>query len=298
MPPRPTRAQKGPSVDAAVSLLRQIFRNHRLPIALTYSLTCFEKGLQVLFPWATGVAIDSLVRSEWAGVAILCGLWLMHLVSATFRQMYDTRLFTKIYGQLASSTIIRQRTAGDPVSAIAARASLSRECIDFVERDVPMLVQTALTGVGSLVMMFFYSTAVGLIGLALLVPAVICNWWFARRALRFNRGINNRLEREVSIIDACREPRVTLHFSILRTLRVALSDAEAVNRGIVELFMIAALAASLVLYTASATHTPGAIYAVFVYVWTLFETIWVVPTAVNAITRVQDIGARVQPGTN
>jgi ABC-type multidrug transport system fused ATPase/permease subunit len=231
-------------------------------------------------------------------VGILCGLWLLHLVSATFRQMYDTRLFTRIYGDLASSTIIRQRARGDAVSAIAARSSLSRECIDFVERDVPMLFQTALTGVGSLVMMFFYSTAVGLIGLSLLVPAVICNWWFARRALRLNRGINNRLEQEVRVIEACSAPRVSRHFSMLRTLRVGLSDAEAVNRGVVEVFMIAALAASLVLYTANGTHTPGAIYAVFVYVWTLFETIWVVPTAVNAITRVQDIGSRVQPGAN
>jgi ABC-type multidrug transport system fused ATPase/permease subunit len=283
-------------MDAAVTLLKQIFRSHRVPIGLTYSLTCFEKGLQVLFPWATGVAIDSLVKSEWLGVGILCGLWVLHLCSATFRQMYDTRLFTRIYGDLAISTIIRQRAAGNAVSAIAARSSLSRECIDFVERDVPMLVQTALTGVGSLVMMFYYSTAVGLIGLALLVPAVICNWWFARRALRLNRSINNRLEQEVGVIEACSTPQVSRHFSMLRTFRVGLSDAEAINRGVVEVFMIAALAASLVLYTASGSHTPGAIYAVFVYVWSLFETIWVVPTAVNAITRVQDIGARVQPG--
>lgn len=283
-------------MDAAVSLLKQIFRTHRVPIGLTYSLTCFEKGLQVLFPWATGVAIDALVKSEWRGVGILCGLWVLHLCSATFRQMYDTRLFTRIYGDLAGNTIIRQRAAGDAVSAIAARSSLSRECIDFVERDVPMLFQTALTGVGSLVMMFYYSTSVGLIGLGLLVPAFICNWWFARRALRLNRGINNRLEQEVSVIEACSGPRVSRHFSMLRMLRVRLSDAEAVNRGVVELFMIVALAAALVLYTANSTHTPGAIYAVFVYVWSLFETIWVVPTAVNAITRVQDIGARVQPG--
>lgn len=283
-------------MDAAATLLRQIFRSHRVPIGLTYALTCFEKALQVLFPWATGVAIDSLVRSDLSGVAVLCGLWFLHLVSATFRQMYDTRLFTRIYGELATSTIIRQRAAGDAVSAIAARSSLSRECIDFVERDVPMLFQTALTGVGSLVMMFFYSTAVGLIGLALLVPAVLCNWWFARRARRLNRAINNRLEREVGVIEACGLPRVSRHFSMLRTFRVGLSDAEAINRSIVELFMIAALAAALVLYTAGGTHTPGAIYAVFVYVWTLFETIWVVPPAVNAITRVQDIGTRVQPG--
>ena len=281
-------------MDAALTLLGQIFRSHRLRIGLTYALTCFEKGLQVLFPWATGIAIDSLVRSEWWGVAVLCGLWLMHLISATFRQMYDTRLFTRIYGDLAGNTIIRQRAAGDGVSAIAARSSMSRECIDFVERDVPMLFQTALTGVGSLVMMFVYSAGVGLIGLALVVPTVICNWWFARRAIRLNRGINNRLEREVSVIHACRRPLVSRHFAVLRALRVGLSDAEAVNRGVVELFMIAALAASLVLYTAGGTQTPGAIYAVFVYVWSLFETIWVVPTAVNAITRVRDIGARVQ----
>lgn len=281
-------------MNASVTLLKQIFQRNRLPIGLTYTLTSFEKGLQVLFPWATGVAIDSLVRSEWFGVAILCGLWLMHLVSATFRQMFDTRLFTRIYGELATNTIIHQRAAGDAISAIAARSSLSRECIDFVERDVPMLFQTVLTGIGSLCMMFYYSTAVGLIGLGLLVPTAICNAWFARRALRLNRGINNRLEREVSVIQFCRKPLVSRHFSLLRAFRVGLSDAEAVNRGIVEVFMIAALAASLVAYTAGNTHTPGAIYAVFVYVWSLFETIWVVPTAVNAITRVQDIGARVQ----
>lgn len=272
----------------------QIVRCHGLRIGLTYGLTCAEKGLQILFPWATGVAIDGLMRSECTGLALLGGIWTLHLASATARQMYDTRLFTSIYSDLARTLIERQRAAGESVSAVSARSALSRECVDFVERDVPTLIQTVLTAGGSLFMMFIYSLPVGVIAASLLVPVTLGNWWFARRALRLNRGINSRLEQEVGVIDANRRRLTARHFGLLRRMRIGLSDAEALSRAGVEVCMIAALAASLTAYTAGNGHTPGMVYAVFVYVWSYFETLWVVPTAVNAITRVQDIGARVQ----
>lgn len=279
--------------DPAFALIGGLFRRHTLPISFTYTLTLLEKILQLLFPWATGVAIDSLLGSDGSGLWLLCGLWLLHLVSATGRKMYDTRLFTRIYTTLATGTVLRQRAAGDTVSAVAARSALSRECIDFVERDLPQLLHTSIAAVGSVAMLFYYSIPLGWISASLLLPAVACNGWFALKATALNRRINDRLEREVQAIEGFAEPRVRRHFSILRRARIRLSDAEAISGGLVELFMVAALAASLIIYTRIDSATPGMVYAVFVYLWTYFETLWVVPSAVNAITRVRDIGSRL-----
>src|SRR5687768_543771 len=62
----------------------------RLKLALTYALTLAENGLNVLYLYLTGIAIDAVLAGAWAGVAPLLIAWTVHLAVGLFRHVYDT----------------------------------------------------------------------------------------------------------------------------------------------------------------------------------------------------------------
>src|SRR5215210_7743923 len=101
------------SIDAAApslwALLTGLGGRHRLKLALTYALTLVENGLNVLYPYLTGVAIDTLLAGRWIGVAPLLIAWTVHLAVGLFRHVYDTRVFTLVYADLAADLVERQR---------------------------------------------------------------------------------------------------------------------------------------------------------------------------------------------
>ena len=92
---------------------------HRLKLALTYALTLAENGLNVLDPYLTGIAIDAVLAGAWAGVAPLLIAWTIHLAVGLFRHVYDTRVFTLVYADLAADLVARQRAQGADAAHVA-----------------------------------------------------------------------------------------------------------------------------------------------------------------------------------
>src|SRR5215218_3601968 len=70
-----------PSPQSATAAGRTSVRNEG---RWYYTLTLVENGLNVLYPFLTGVAIDTLLAGAWSGVAPLLIAWTVHLVVGLF----------------------------------------------------------------------------------------------------------------------------------------------------------------------------------------------------------------------
>lgn len=263
-------------------------------MSLTYLLTFVENLFELLYPFAIGVAINSLLANDKSGVTLLVSVWLAHLAVRTFRKLYDTRTFTRIYGDLATRVVLRQRTQNVPTSNIVARSVLAREFVDFFERDVPLVFTSVFGFAGALVMLFFYDWQISLYCLVLLVPLFVLNKVYAAKSLRLNKELNDCLEREVEVLTGHSANNVRRHYRLLAGWRVRLSNAEAGNWGVMELFVIV-LAVAVLFRTVSITGIqPGDIYAVLSYLWNYINSFDNVPMLVQQASRLQDIGRRMQ----
>ena len=132
---------------------------------LTYTLTLTENGLNVLYPYITGIAIDAVLSGAWAGVAPLLIAWTVHLAVGLFRHVYDTRVFTLVYADLAADLVERQRAQGANAAHLAARVTLSREVIDFLQVEVPAVTASFVNFVGAVAMLFVLNLWVGALAL-------------------------------------------------------------------------------------------------------------------------------------
>ena len=76
------------------------------------------------FPFVLGVAIDDLVDGSYRGVLWLAGLEVIGLTVGVIRRLYDTRVYTGIYTDVANRTA---QKADMPVTQRAAKLRLPVE---------------------------------------------------------------------------------------------------------------------------------------------------------------------------
>jgi ABC-type multidrug transport system fused ATPase/permease subunit len=276
-----------------MSLLQTIFGKYRRRIVGTYVVTLAENLFELAYPSLTGLAVNGLLKHDFAGLGMLLGVWLAHTATGVFRQSYDTRVFSSIYTDLATRTVSEQATKGVSTSQIVARSSLSREFVNFFERDVPATVNSLFGLLGALVLLFFYDAWSAVFCLMLLIPLAILNRQYSGRTLTLNRRLNNQLEREVTLLTQRRPSRVFGHYLVLAKWRIRLSDAEATNWGVMELFSIG-LSAAVIMRIASLPHIePGTIYAMLAYLWNFIASLNHVPALVQQMSRLKDIARRM-----
>lgn len=274
--------------------LKGIFFKHWQSLTLTYSLTFLENLFELLYPFAIGIAIDGLLEGATSSVLLLILTWLAHLAVGTFRHLYDTRTFTRIYSDLATSVVLAQRKQNVSDSQIVARSALSREFVTFFERDVPLVFNSLFGFFGALIMLFIYDWQISVYCLVLLMPLLILNRIFAQKSLQLNEGLNNQLEREVEVLTAQNEDAVRNHYQLLGKWRIRLSNAEAGNWSVMELFVIG-LALAVLFRTVSLPNIQtGDIYAIISYLLSYIGSLDNVPSLVQQLSRLRDIGKRMQ----
>lgn len=278
-------------------VLQLLFRGHRQSIIFTYGLTFIENLFELLYPLVIGLAIDGLLREEFTNLVWLAVVWLTHAFIEVFRHVYDTRTFTRIYGDLAVSVVLAQVKQGIPTSQIVARSALSREFIDFFERDIPEIVAALFGFLGALAMLLFYDAQLALYCLLLLLPLIGLNYFYLRKSQRLNQKLNDQLEHEVKVLSEFQLEAVISHYQQLAKWRIYLSNAEAVTWGLMELCVIVLFIAALIRAISIPSIQAGDIYAIISYVWSYRQSFDKIPAIVQQLSRLQDIGDRISGGT-
>ena len=282
------------SDEAGVPQLDELFAENRGPILGTYSLFVLENLFRMAQPFALGWAINDLLAGRMTGLWVLVAQHVLFMTFGLSRQVLDTRVFSRIYSRLATSLIIDQRNQGVEESRIAARSALSREYVDFFEKTVPTSVRVAFSVGGSLIMLGFYDWGVVLLCIGLLGPATWLNRAFARQTRQLSRKLHDQLEGEVDVIRNADGNGVEEHFAKVAGWRVRLSNAEALNFGAMEAFVLGVIILALIRTCGLPLVEAGDIFAVFRYLMVLLMGVDQIPRVVMQLSRMRDVDDRIR----
>jgi ABC-type multidrug transport system fused ATPase/permease subunit len=275
-------------------ILKKLFIAHHRSILLTYLLTLLENLLKLFFPWAIGIAIDGLLKRNYQGLILLACIRLAYVITVVSRKVYDTRTFANIYSNLATLVVLEQNQQKVSTSQIIARSSLSREFVNFFENDLPEVFQALFGFIGALVMLYNYDFKNGLYATGIIIPLLVINRVYVSKSINFHRELNDRLEREVDILTDARSEEVYQHYQSLVRWRTYLSNAEAGNYGLVELFSIPLIVLVLIRTVQLPEIQVGEIYAVLQYLGNYLNSMGNVPFLLQQFSYLKDIGDRVQ----
>ena len=282
-----------PAPSRVLPRLSGLFRRYAGRILGVYGLFNAENLLRLAQPIALGWAIDGLINGSWGGVAVLAVQHLLTMAFTTARQSIDTRVFAGIYADTVSDVVIEQRGRDVPVSMVAARSSMSREFVDFFEMHLPAVFSAGWSLLGALVMLLYFDWVLALFCVGLLLPAGLLNWWYGRRTLLLSVMLHGEQEREVDVIERNDRDGVKDHYGKVRGWWVRLSDAQAINAGVMEVFILVLIVAGLVRYCTTPGVTTGDVFAAFRYLLTFVMAIDGLPALVKHVSRLRDVARRV-----
>ena len=142
--------------------LWSIFAAYRWRILATYGLFSVENLLRLAQPLVMGWAIHDLLRASMLGLATLPRparprIWRSAPPGgSTIRAASRASMPTSPPGWSSTSA-----AAQVEVSRVAARSALSREIVDFFERDVMVVIYCLYSVVGALAMLYWADSGAG-----------------------------------------------------------------------------------------------------------------------------------------
>lgn len=271
-----------------------IAKLHRLRLGAAYGLTSLAHLFGQLYPLMTAFAINGVLIKDFRPILLLAGWHLMMMGLEVAAKMYDTRVFTRVYADLAGGYVEYGHAAGRDPAVVTARAILSREYVDFLEKDVPGALTAAIGLITAMVVLMSLDWVVGLACLVLILPLTFINLALGRRAVLLNRGLNDRLEAEIGLLGRGRPTTVRRHFRALGAWRIRLSDSEARAFGLMELSVILLIGAALWRLSFGDAIRAGYVYAVFSYVWRFVVALDQVPVTVQQLAKLKDLNRRMR----
>lgn len=278
-----------------LEVLRKLMHKHKYQLVLTYSLFSLEMLGSLLRPFFLGVAINGLIKGSYEGLILLSVVHLAWLLVGTIRHMYDTRTYSSIYNSLVTQFLSR-RYGKTEVSKLSAHSTLSREFVDFLEFDLAYVIEAVYNLFGSLVLLYFYDSAVVGICFAILLPVIAISYFYGKKMRKLTRLKNNELEKQVEIISEGNNKNIRGHYNELRKWQIKISDKEALNFGLIEVMVIIVIAASLLISNnrLGTTVMAGNLIGIYNYILKFVSGLDTIPYMVQRLASLNDITRRIQ----
>ena len=274
--------------------LKQIARNNKARLIGTFTLVLAENLLLLTYPVFGGFAINGVLEGNLGKALSYAAVILVIWTVGSVRRAVDTRAFSRIYAEMVVPVILQQRRDGEAVSTISARAALSRELVDFFEMHLPTLVTSLISMVGAVLMLLFIEFWTGLASFFVLLFFMLLIPRYSRVNDRLYFRLNNRLERDVHIIEHSGDRELEQHHQLLAEMRIAISNREAVGYAVIGIALMFLFAVSFSVMTLRGNANAGHLYAGVSYLWSFAISIDDAPRLLEEISKIRDIGKRIQ----
>ncbi|MBF0784025.1 hypothetical protein E4T80_00830 [Muribacter muris] len=275
-------------------VLKQIAATYHKKLAMTFSLVAIENLLLLTYPIFAGFSINAIIQGEQLKALSYAFVVLMIWVIGASRRKVDTQTFAKIYSELAVPIILNQRTQGKSHSAVTARVTLSREFVDFFENHLPTFITSIVSIFGAVMMLLLIEFWVGIASLIILIIFALFIPKWVQKIDRLYFKLNNRLEKEVGLIDKASEVRLNKHYQLMAKLRILISNREALNFLYIGFSVALLFAIAITLMVNTANINAGHIYSVMTYLWTFAISLDDSPRLIEQYAKLKDIGNRVE----
>lgn len=262
-------------------------------IGATAALVVLEAVIDLLFPLFIGIAINGLLDDRFGGVIALGALGIAALTIGSARRFFDTRAYNGIYEIIATEMTAREQQKGTRTSTIAARTTLLREFVEFLENSMPEIVNTIIGTVGMLIIIGGLNLNVFWACLALLALVLVVYRATSSRNYHLNAGYNDELEQQITALDSGEADRIGGHFKMLMRWNRRLSDLETVNYIAIWLGVIALLIYAPIQVIQPGTTEYGFAFSTIIYVFQYIEALVALPIFLQQAIRLNEISSRL-----
>ena len=271
----------------------QVFNRFKLKISFTFFLLTIENILNLLIPFFLGIAINDLIDGTYDGVLYFSAIFFGIIIIGVSRRAYDTRVYSGIYTKIASETVELQIEKKSSDSKVVARANLIEEVSDFFEYELSQGFTSLFGVIGSIIMLFLFDYKIFIAGLIAIFLILLVYLFSEKKIFRFNKAMNDQLDKHVDIISEKNGTSIFKHFKKLAFWKIKLSDLESINFGIIEIILFGLIIFTLIIASTQVDATAGSIFAILAYVIDFSEGVGMLPYIYQQKVRLNEIVTRI-----
>lgn len=273
-------------------IIGAVIKDNLNSLIKVYSLNILEAVFSLLIPTSVGVMINSLISHSGYGVFIFILCYVLFQLTALFRRILDTKIFTLIYNQFVEKLI--DKTNSNDFSIINARIELLKQVVSYFENDLPILINSIITILGSGVILFFYSTKLLFASLIIIIPSFIINQYYFKKISKLTEKINDQYENQLSVLKQENNNLTSLFFQNLRKLNISKSNQEAYNFAFLEIFVFTMIFISVVIICNTENVKPGTIVASYAIILKFAYSFDFIPYITLKFASIKDIFKRIK----
>lgn len=273
--------------------VKNILFHYRWRIIITFLWVVLEAIFILLIPFLIGKSIDWFLDKDYFYIYIL--FWNLALLTIvwTLRRLYDTRVYSNIYQDLAVKTTENEKEKWKTVSKISARVKLVKEFVDFIEHELTQAFSSIIWIIWIFIILFFQDFKIFLLCLFTLFMTGFVYFLTKGKIFTANKNYNDEFEHQVDYLKNDDRTIFKGHFSRLARFTVKLSDLESINYFFIQIFIIGLVIWSLMIVF-FAWYTPWKIFSILNYVIDFVMNIFVLPMLLGQLIRLSEISKRLE----
>ena len=268
-----------------------IFKQYKHQLTWIYMFMILTELSILSTPFLLGKSIDGLMNNNWYWMVLLGISYFLSNFFNYKRMVYDTKVYTTIYNDIALKFLKKQDV---DISTKIARTDMAHDIVHVLEGYVHYYIATIVTIIGSLIFIYSENWRVGLL-VSFAIVAIIGTVFIFYKKIRQGISLrNNHYETKLQSIEKGYQSS-ELFFNRRRKIEIYESTIQGKNWFLVNSVKYIFLLLSIILLvTTTKNITIGSVVTVYSYVHNFLIALLSAPVAVEMFLRISDILKRLK----
>lgn len=282
--------------------LRDLFKKYRGSISFAFILVLIENLAWIIEPYLIGVVIDILIDKEYVDPTVntlgpllaWIGLFVVNSSVGAYRRVYDTKLYTRIFTQIATYVSENSLLKNLSISQTAARAELSYQYISFLQYRMPEIVDNLVAIFGAVIAMYLFDWRISLTCAVIIIPLYIINKLYVKKVSVHQKTYHDMYEDVVEVISKKDPKEVERYYTELAKPQVRISNWSALNFSLMRVVLLVIFMSVIYISIELDEWSAGELFSIVAYLWTFVTASEALPELMESWTSLQDISRRLK----
>lgn len=282
--------------------LRDLFKKYRGSISFAFVLVLIENLAWIIEPYLIGVVIDILIDKEYVDPNVntlgpllaWIGLFVVNSSVGAYRRVYDTKLYTRIFTQIATYVSENSLLKNLSISQTAARADLSYQYVSFLQYRMPEIVDNLVAIFGAVIAMYLFDWRISLTCAVIIIPLYIINKLYVNKVSVHQKTYHDMYEDVVEVISKKDPKEVERYYTELAKPQVRISNWSALNFSLMRVVLLVIFMSVIYISIELDEWSAGELFSIVAYLWTFVTASEALPELMESWTSLQDISRRLK----
>jgi ABC-type multidrug transport system fused ATPase/permease subunit len=268
-----------------------IFKQYKHQLTWIYMFMILTELSILSTPFLLGKSIDGLMDNSWHWMVLLGISYFLSNFFNYKRMVYDTKVYTTIYNDIALKFLKKQDV---DISTKIARTDMAHDIVHVLEGYVHYYIATIVTIIGSLIFIYSENWRVGLLVSFAIVAIIGTVFIFYKKIQQGINLRNNHYETKLQSIEKGYQSSESF-FNRRRKIDIYQSTIQGKNWFLVNSVKYVFLLLSIILLVTTTNNiTIGSVVTVYSYVHNFLIALLSAPVAVEMFLRISDILKRLK----